>query len=65
MAITTSLVFDIRPIARVQRCDGQVQLTFRDVSVARLEGSHMSDRVCFFAECLSLKCFSFHLPLTP
>jgi len=40
MPVTTSLVFDIRPIASVQRCDGSVQLTFRDGSVAHLDEAH-------------------------
>jgi len=40
MPITTTLVFDIRPIANVQRCAGGATLTFRDGSVAHLEDTH-------------------------
>ncbi len=40
MPVLTSLVFDIRSIAQVRRCDGRVQLTFRDGSVAYLEETH-------------------------
>jgi hypothetical protein len=51
MAVTTSLVFAIRPLASVQRCDGQVQLTFRDGSVARLDVSHPQfDTLMVFAD---------------
>jgi hypothetical protein len=37
MPVLTSLIFDIRSIARVQRCHGRVQLTFSDDSLAQLE----------------------------
>jgi hypothetical protein len=40
MPVTTSVLFDIRPIVRVQRQAGRVQLTFRDGSVAHLEEAH-------------------------
>jgi hypothetical protein len=57
MAVTTSLVFDIRPIASVQRCDGSVQLTFRDGSVARLDASHPHfDTLMVFLESEAHRC---------
>jgi hypothetical protein len=40
MPVTTSLVFDIRPLAKVQRCAGSVELTFRDGAVAHLDETH-------------------------
>jgi hypothetical protein len=40
MPVTTSLVFDIRPIAKAQRCEGCVKLTFGDGSVAHLDETH-------------------------
>ncbi len=40
MPVTTSFAFDVRAVARVQRCAGAVELTFQDGSLARLEATH-------------------------
>jgi hypothetical protein len=52
MPLTTTLVFDIRPLADVQHCDGAVKLTFGDGSVAYLEETNPTfDTLVVLLEC--------------